>query len=64
MLYVTFSNIVCLLGYASPFILIQFGWLISWVYLRFFKAGEGPDGIRGDRSEAFAFVNWFPPIAQ
>ncbi|KAN0060480.1 hypothetical protein ACQY0O_007811 [Thecaphora frezii] len=61
MLYVTFSNVACILGYTSPFILIQFGWLISWAYLRFFKVNES--GYRGDRSEAFAFVNWFPPIA-
>lgn len=60
MAYVTFSNITCLLGYPSPFILIQFGWLLSWAYLRFFKPGEG--GIRGDRSETFSFVSWFPPF--
>ncbi|KAE8184754.1 hypothetical protein A4X06_0g6977 [Tilletia controversa] len=60
MLYVTFSNIMCLLGYSSPFILIQFGWLISWAYLRFFKVGD--NGIRGDRSETFAFISWFPPF--
>ncbi|EPQ28994.1 uncharacterized protein PFL1_03284 [Pseudozyma flocculosa PF-1] len=61
MLYVTFSNIACIVGYTSPFILIQFGWLISWAYLRYFQANES--GYKGDRSEAFAFVNWFPPIA-
>ncbi|KAE8266716.1 hypothetical protein A4X09_0g5625 [Tilletia walkeri] len=60
MLYVTFSNIMCVLGYSSPFILIQFGWLISWAYLRFFKVGE--NGIRGDRSETFSFQSWFPPF--
>ena len=61
MLYVTVSNVMCLIGYTSPWILIQFGWLISWAYLRFFKVNES--GFKGDRSEAFAFVNWFPPIA-
>ncbi|KAL9933978.1 hypothetical protein V8E36_007060 [Tilletia maclaganii] len=60
MLYVGFSNVMCLLGYTSPFILIQFGWLISWAYLRFFKVGES--GIRGDRSETFSFTSWFPPF--
>lgn len=60
MAYVTVSNVACLLGYPSPFILIQFGWLLSWAYLRFFKPGEG--GIRGDRSETFSFVSWFPPF--
>ncbi|CAO1615558.1 unnamed protein product [Parajaminaea phylloscopi] len=61
MLYVTFSNVACLVGYPSPFILIQFGWLISWAYLRFYR--WNPDsGTRGDRSEAFCLVNWFPPF--
>ncbi len=44
MLYVTVSNVMCLLGYTSPWILIQFGWLISWAYLRFFKVNES--GLR------------------
>lgn len=61
MLYVTFSNVACLIGFPSPFILIQFGWLISWAYLRFYR--WNPDsGTRGDRSEAFSFVLWFPPF--
>lgn len=60
MAYVTFSNVICLFGYPSPFILIQFGWLISWAYLRFFKINEG--GVRGDRSETFSLVSWFPPF--
>lgn len=63
MLYVTFSNITCLLGYTSPFILIQFGWLISWVYLRFYRYNP-ENGTRGDRSETFAFVLWFPPFVR
>ena len=68
MLYVTFSNIMCILGYQSPYILIQFGWLVSWVYLRFYKR-TGGDVIGGgetwgDRSETFAFVHWFPPLLQ
>lgn len=63
MLYVTFSNVMVLLGYQSPFILIQFGWLVSWFYLRFIKQNEGMD-FRGDRSETFAFSSWFPPFVQ
>lgn len=69
MLYVTFSNIMCIIGYQSPYILIQFGWLVSWVYLRFYKRtggdiiGQGP-ATWGDRSETFAFVTWFPPLLQ
>lgn len=60
MLYVTFSNVICVLGYPSPFILIQFGWLIGWGYLRFFQIHDG--GVRGDRSETFSLVQWFPPF--
>jgi hypothetical protein len=63
MLYVTFSNIMVLIGYQSPFILIQFGWLTAWFYLRFLKQNEGMD-FRGDRSETFAFASWFPPFIQ
>ncbi|CAO1634203.1 unnamed protein product [Sympodiomycopsis kandeliae] len=61
MAYVTFSNITCILGYTSPFILIQFGWLVSWVYLRFYRFNP-ETGTRGDRSETFTFVSWFPPF--
>lgn len=60
MLYVGLSNVMCLLGFTSPFLLIQFGWLVSWVYLRFYQPNEM--GSRGDMSEAFAFVHWFPPF--
>ena len=63
MLYVTFSNVMVLLGYQSPFILIQFGWLVSWFYLRFVKQNDGVD-FRGDRSETFSFASWFPPFLQ
>ncbi|KAG9117707.1 hypothetical protein FRC07_007323, partial [Ceratobasidium sp. 392] len=68
MAYVTFSNVMCIIGYQAPFILIQFGWLVSWVWLRFYKRTvlEGSLGgvtTHGDRSETFAFVNWFPPFA-
>lgn len=61
MAYVTLSTVLCLLGVLSPWILIQFGWLLSWVYLRFVKYNDAA-GFRGDRSETFAFVNWFPPF--
>lgn len=63
MLYVTVSNVACLIGYQSPYILIQFGWLAAWFYLRFIKLNEGGE-FRGDRSETFAFAAWFPPFAQ
>ncbi len=45
----------------SPYILIQFGFFVAWAYLRFFKLSENGD-FRGDRSETFAFANWFPPF--
>lgn len=63
MLYVTVSNVACIIGYQSPYILIQFGWIVSWFYLRFIKFSEGGE-FRGDRSETFAFANWFPPFIQ
>ncbi|KAF8521288.1 eukaryotic integral membrane protein-domain-containing protein [Gautieria morchelliformis] len=67
MIYVTFSTAMCLVGYQDPFILIQFGWLVSWTYLRFYKrtGGDTPGGgpvEYGDRSETFAFIYWFPPF--
>ena len=40
--------------------LVQFGFFVAWVYLRFFKLSENGD-FRGDRSETFAFQCWFPP---
>ena len=66
-MYLTFSTIMTLLGFQCPFIIIQFGWFVSWVYLRFYKKNVGDIGggdFYGDRSETFAFVNWFPPVAQ
>ncbi|KAI0361426.1 eukaryotic integral membrane protein [Trametes cingulata] len=65
MAYVTFSTVMCLVGFQCPFIVIQFGWLVSYIWLRFYKKNSetlsgGP--AYGDRSETFAFVNWFPPF--
>ncbi|PKI82407.1 hypothetical protein MVES1_003360 [Malassezia vespertilionis] len=62
MLYVGVSNVMCLLGYTSPWMLIQFGWLASWLYLRFYQLDE--HGVRGDATEAFAFKYWFPSFVQ
>lgn len=68
MAYVTFSTVMCLIGFQVPFIIIQFGWLVSYVWLRFYKknSGETLSGgpAYGDRSETFAFVSWFPPLLQ
>jgi hypothetical protein len=55
------SNVLVVILGPSPFILIQFGFFVAWVYLRFFKLSENGE-YRGDRSETFAFQYWFPPI--
>ncbi|WWC62306.1 uncharacterized protein I303_104902 [Kwoniella dejecticola CBS 10117] len=60
-IYLLISNVTVVLFGPSPSILIQFGFIIAWGYLRFFKLSENGD-FRGDRSETFAFQYWFPPI--
>ncbi|CAG8534888.1 6363_t:CDS:2 [Paraglomus occultum] len=45
----------------SQFLLVIYGWLISWTYIRFFKV---QDGIRGDRSETFSLASFFPEMLQ
>lgn len=66
MAYLTLSTILCIVGFQCPWIIIQFGWYVSWVYLRFYKKnpGESVSGgdTYGDRSETFALVSWFPPF--
>ena len=68
MAYVTFSTVVCILGLQCPYIVIQFGFLVSWVWLRFYKKNTsetlGGGYSYGDRSETFALINWFPPFLQ
>ena len=67
MAYVTLSTIMVLVGYQSQWINIQWGWLVSWLYLRFYKKNKGDTIVGdsyGDRSETFAFVQWFPPFIQ
>ncbi|KAH8119830.1 DUF1751-domain-containing protein [Phellopilus nigrolimitatus] len=65
MAYVTLSTVMVFAGFQSPWINIQWGWLVAWLYLRFYKKNQG-DSIAGvsygDRSETFAFVSWFPPF--
>lgn len=60
MAYLAASNVLCVLGRPAPFILIQFGWLVAYVYLRIYQRH---DAGRGDCSDAFAFETWFPPPA-
>lgn len=72
----TLANIISgpLLGTDTALWLSLFGFLTSWIYLRFFRVselgGEAGDGIatggetpatlRGDASDTFAFVAFFP----
>ncbi|EIW87037.1 DUF1751-domain-containing protein [Coniophora puteana RWD-64-598 SS2] len=66
MAYLTFSTVMTLLGFQSPYILIQFGWFVSWIYLRFYKRNVsdtvGGMDTYGDRSETFSLISWFPPF--
>lgn len=68
MAYLTLSTVLCILGWQNPWILIQFGWFVGWVYLRFYKKnpGESVGGVDtyGDRSETFSLISWFPPFLQ
>jgi membrane associated rhomboid family serine protease len=66
MAYLTLSTVLCFIGFQCPWIIIQFGWFVGWVYLRFYKKnpGESVGGVDtyGDRSETFSLVSWFPPF--
>lgn len=67
MAYLTLSTVLCLLGFQNPWIIIQFGWIVSWWYLRFYKKNKGDSVVGesyGDRSETFSLVSWFPPFLQ
>ncbi|KAL7747341.1 hypothetical protein RI367_007243 [Sorochytrium milnesiophthora] len=45
----------------SDLTLLYAGFLVSWLYLRFVNESQG---TRGDRSETFAFVQFFPDAMQ
>lgn len=68
MAYLTLSTVLCLLGFQCPWIVIQFGWYVSWVYLRFYKKNTtdtiGGSVTYGDGSETFSLISWFPPFMQ
>jgi membrane-associated PAP2 superfamily phosphatase len=68
MAYLTISTVMTIIGFQCPWIVIQFGWLVAWIYLRFYKRNTGDvvggGDAYGDRSETFAFIYWFPPFAQ
>ncbi|KII94093.1 hypothetical protein PLICRDRAFT_100922 [Plicaturopsis crispa FD-325 SS-3] len=65
MAYLTFSTVMTILGFQCPYIIIQFGWFVSWIYLRFYKKNTGDivggGDTYGDRSETFGLLSWFPP---
>ncbi|KAF7303175.1 Eukaryotic integral membrane protein [Mycena kentingensis (nom. inval.)] len=65
MAYLTLSTVLCIFGWQDPWIIIQFAWFVSWIYLRFYKrhTSDLPGGMDtyGDRSETFSLVSWFPP---
>jgi hypothetical protein len=65
MAYLTFSTVMTIIGFQCPYIIIQFGWFVSWIYLRFYKRGTDTisgTSTYGDRSETFALTSWFPPF--
>ncbi|KAJ7161399.1 eukaryotic integral membrane protein-domain-containing protein [Mycena crocata] len=66
MAYLTVSTVLTFLGFQCPWIIIQFGWFVGWIYLRFYKknTGDSVGGIEsyGDRSETFSLISWFPPF--
>ncbi|EAU92793.2 hypothetical protein CC1G_01838 [Coprinopsis cinerea okayama7 len=64
MAYLGLSTVMCIIGFQCPWIIIQFGWFVSWIYLRFYKkhASDISGTTYGDRSETFSLVSWFPPF--
>ena len=62
MLAVGVANVPCFFGILPRFLPIQIAWITSWIYLRFYQAHA--DGPRGDPSDEFAFVLWFPPLVR
>jgi len=68
MAYLGLSTVMTFVGFQCPWIIIQFGWFVGWIYLRFYKKNSsdtpGGNDTYGDRSETFALVAWFPPFVQ
>ncbi|KAG6380876.1 hypothetical protein JVT61DRAFT_5267 [Boletus reticuloceps] len=65
MAYLFFSTAMVMIGFQCPYIVIQFGWFVSWIYLRFYKRNTdivNGTNTYGDRSETFALTSWFPPF--
>ncbi|KAJ2722127.1 hypothetical protein GGI07_003512 [Coemansia sp. Benny D115] len=56
-----FPLLFTLIGDVGGAILVNVGFVVSFVYLRFYKREQG---VMGDRSVAFAFATFFPPFVQ
>ncbi|EEB91991.1 hypothetical protein MPER_09562 [Moniliophthora perniciosa FA553] len=37
MAYLTISTVMTIIGFQCPWIILQFAWFVSWIYLRFYK---------------------------
>jgi len=61
---VCFVGLLCVFGLSqvSYLIMIGFGVLISWTYLRFFQVHK--NGTIGDQSSTFVFASFFPSRVQ
>ncbi|OZJ06263.1 hypothetical protein BZG36_00794 [Bifiguratus adelaidae] len=46
----------------TTYLLVGAGLYIAWLYLRFFQLQPDGSGVRGDRSEVFGLVGFFPDI--
>ncbi|TEB06264.1 hypothetical protein FA13DRAFT_1750107, partial [Coprinellus micaceus] len=54
------STVLCIVGFQNPWILIQFGWFVSWK-----TTVDSINGVTyGDRSDTFSLISWFPPFMQ
>ncbi|ESK98203.1 eukaryotic integral membrane protein [Moniliophthora roreri MCA 2997] len=66
MAYLAISTVMTIIGFQCPWIILQFAWFVSWIYLRFYKKNTndtvGGMDTYGDRSETFSLVSWFPPF--
>lgn len=68
LLYIGLVTLLCLTPMltSASFFLAIYGFLVSWTYLRFYKAvfpdldTSQPSSLRGDASETFAIAEFFP----
>ncbi|KAK4166099.1 eukaryotic integral membrane protein-domain-containing protein [Cladorrhinum sp. PSN259] len=68
LLYIGLVTLLCLTPMltSASFLLAVYGFVVSWTYLRFYKAvfpdldTSQTNNLRGDASETFAFAEFFP----